>query len=175
MACLASLSQSAASDCSSASRKLSMRFSDAFASTTWPRTIGSKFRGIRRALNKAREEKTGAGSREPAPCVSEYVMKANMDAKIGIDMETAMMPFRMDNRKASLLISLVLIWFKRSRKLVSHPKYLTNRTEDKISCVKLTRWSVILLMNVRRDIRDLIERPRSGISTTIRPKPARAL
>src|ERR1700759_252535 len=102
-------------------------------------------------------------------------MNAIMDANTGIDIDTALMAFLVARSFRIEKISRFRTWKIRFKNAISQPKNLTNRTDDRISWVKVTRWSVILLIDIRRLRRLLIARARIGIETASSAKPARAL
>ena len=60
-------------------------------------------------------------------------MKESMEAKIGRDIDTALIAFLIDSRICIPQISLFLMVSIRSKKELSHPKYLTKRTACRIS------------------------------------------
>src|SRR4051795_4837814 len=98
-------------------------------------------------------------------------MKDTMEANTGIDMDAELIAFLIARRTCILRISRLRSSFNRWRKLVSHPKNLTNLTDDIISCVSETRWSVILVMAFLRLNNDLIALVSSGTTIVIRAKP----
>lgn len=161
------------STCSSASKNSSMRLSEDQASVTWPRTRGRRFSGLRNPLNRARDENTRS-ERRVLPD-SEYAMKVSMAAKTGSVVLTARMALRKPSRTWMDDTSLVRRPLRRCRKDSSQPKYLTKRTDRRISWVSETRWSVMRLMARRRATKLRTTRVRRGAPMTSRPKPARAL
>ena len=101
-------------------------------------------------------------------------MNESIEANIGNDIETAFMAFRMESTIWIARISRFLIKPRRSKKLLSQPKYFTNRTDCRISCVRETLWSVILLIAFLRTKRDLMPLVSRGRPMTRSAKPAKA-
>lgn len=102
-------------------------------------------------------------------------MNASIDAKMGRDMVTHWMALRMARRIWMEWISRFRISLRRSRKLLSQPKNLTNLTPCRISWVRETRWSVSLLMLFLLLISILMEYVSNGIPITSNAYPDRAL
>ncbi len=94
---------------------------------------------------------------------------------MGRDKLTAMMALRMDSTTWMAVISRFRNSSRRFMKEFSQPKNLTKRTDCRISCVRPTLWSVILLIAFRRTNNPLTALDSRGTPMISRAKPASAL